>query len=88
MTNLPPTQDQDPTKTLVYTGIAGLCFLLASFLANIVITILWIAGWGLLLFVGASVGWRIFEGKWPDWVFLVCEKLKAIAARWPFGWRP
>ena len=84
----PIQEDPDTTKTLVYTGIAGLGFLLASFLGHIVITALWFMGWALLLLVLASAGWRYVEGEWPQWVHIVCERLRGLASRWPFAWRP
>jgi hypothetical protein len=46
----PIPENPDPTKTLVYTAIAGLGFLLASFLGHIVITALWFMGWAFMAF--------------------------------------
>jgi hypothetical protein len=95
MTPEPTTPEEpDMVRTLTYTTIAGLAFILASALGNIVIIICQWTGVALLLFVAAAVGHRYLplDGKgtqredWPRWVKIVAGNLRAVAARFLPGW--
>lgn len=95
MSETPPAEDSpDMVRTLTYTAIAGLIFILASALGNIVIVICQWTGISLLLFVAAAVGHRYLpvdgngtqRGDWPRWVKIVAGHLRVVAARFLPKW--
>lgn len=95
--NVQPEAEEAPdmVRTLTYTAIAGLIFILASALGNIVILICQWAGIALLIFVAAAVGHRYLlpadengtsRTDWPRWVKIVSGHLRGAAARFLPGW--
>lgn len=96
MTEPNPQEEPDMVRTLTYTAIAGLIFLLASALGNIVILICQWTGIALLIFVLAAVGHRYLplDGNgtqredWPRWVKIVAGHLRGLAGRFLPRWFP
>lgn len=84
-----PSPPEDMTRTLTYTAIAGLAFILASALGNIVIVICQCVGLALLAFVAAAIAsryWQEDNRDWPHWVKIVSGHLRGIAARFAPRW--
>lgn len=94
MTEPTPQEEPDMVRTLTYTAIAGLIFILASALGNIVIIILQWLGIGLLVFVLAAVTHRYIptdsdgtqREDWPRWVKIVAGHLRGVAGRFLPRW--
>ncbi len=93
MTETPSPEEPDMVRTLTYTAIAGLGFILASALGNLVIVIFQWVGMGLLIFVAAAVGARYIplrdgteRADWPRWVKIVAGPLRGVAGRFLPRW--